>query len=62
MPRGADAVVPVEHTDLVDGVVVVRRAQVPGGFAMAQALAQQNNTIIEDFGVSVTGIVIGIIV
>jgi putative molybdopterin biosynthesis protein len=33
LPRGADAVVPVEHTDLEDGgtVVVVRRAVVPGG-------------------------------
>jgi putative molybdopterin biosynthesis protein len=31
LPRGADAVVPVEHTDLVGGEVVVRRAQVPGG-------------------------------
>jgi putative molybdopterin biosynthesis protein len=33
LPRGADAVVPVEHTDLEDDgtVVVVRRAVVPGG-------------------------------
>jgi len=31
LPRGADAVVPVEHTDVVSGEVVVRRAQVPGG-------------------------------
>ena len=33
LPRGADAVVAVEHTDLEEdgNVVVVRRAQVPGG-------------------------------
>lgn len=32
LPRGADAVVPVEHTDLEgDGTVVVRRAVAPGG-------------------------------
>ncbi len=33
LPRGADAVVPVENTDLedADAVVVVRRATVPGG-------------------------------
>jgi putative molybdopterin biosynthesis protein len=31
LPRGADAVVPVEHTDVEAGAVVVRRAQVPGG-------------------------------
>jgi putative molybdopterin biosynthesis protein len=31
LPRGADAVVPVEHTDLEGVEVVVRRAQVPGG-------------------------------
>jgi putative molybdopterin biosynthesis protein len=33
LPRGADAVVPVEHTDLEDAarVVVIRRASVPGG-------------------------------
>jgi putative molybdopterin biosynthesis protein len=33
LPRGADAVMPVEHTDLEDGgrVVVVRRATTPGG-------------------------------
>ena len=33
LPRGADAVVPVEHTDLEAGatLVVVRRAVVPGG-------------------------------
>jgi putative molybdopterin biosynthesis protein len=31
LPRGADAVVPVEHTDLDAADVVVRRAQVPGG-------------------------------
>jgi putative molybdopterin biosynthesis protein len=31
LPRGADAVVPVEHTDLDGAEVVVRRAQVPGG-------------------------------
>ncbi len=33
LPRGADAVVPVEHTDVEDGggSVVVRRAAVPGG-------------------------------
>jgi putative molybdopterin biosynthesis protein len=31
LPRGADAVVPVEHTDLDGADVVVRRAQVPGG-------------------------------
>ena len=32
LPRGADAVVPVEHTDLADGgrTVVVRKALVPG--------------------------------
>jgi len=32
LPRGADAVVPVEHTDLEDGgrTVVVRQARVPG--------------------------------
>jgi putative molybdopterin biosynthesis protein len=31
LPRGADAVVPVEHTDLEGGIVLVRRAVVPGG-------------------------------
>jgi putative molybdopterin biosynthesis protein len=31
LPRGADAVVPVEYTDIVEGEVVVRRASVPGG-------------------------------
>jgi putative molybdopterin biosynthesis protein len=31
LPRGADAVVPVEHTDIEAGVLVVRRAVVPGG-------------------------------
>ncbi len=31
VPRGADAVVPVEHTDAEHGVLVVRRAVVPGG-------------------------------
>ncbi len=32
LPRGADAIVAVEHTDIEDEhVVVVRRAQVPGG-------------------------------
>ena len=31
LPRGADAVVPVEHTDVEGGEIVVRRAQVPGG-------------------------------
>ena len=31
LPRGADAVVPVEHTDVEGSRVVVRRAQVPGG-------------------------------
>ncbi len=30
LPRGADAVVPVEHTDVEGPVVVVRRAVVPG--------------------------------
>jgi putative molybdopterin biosynthesis protein len=30
LPRGADAVVPVEFTDIEDGSVVVRRARVPG--------------------------------
>src|SRR5215475_11535158 len=30
LPRGADAVVAVEHTDLVGGHVVVRRAVAPG--------------------------------
>ena len=32
LPRGADAVVPVEHTDLVDngGAVLVRKAVAPG--------------------------------
>ena len=31
LPRGADAVVPVEHTDLEGDRVIVRRAVVPGG-------------------------------
>ena len=31
LPRGADAVVPVEYTDVVEGEIVVRRASVPGG-------------------------------
>ncbi|MCH2169323.1 molybdopterin biosynthesis protein [Myxococcota bacterium] len=31
LPRGADAIVPVEYTDLVGDDVVVRRAVVPGG-------------------------------
>jgi putative molybdopterin biosynthesis protein len=31
LPRGADAIVGVEHTDLEAGLVVVRRAVVPGG-------------------------------
>jgi putative molybdopterin biosynthesis protein len=31
LPRGADAVVPVEHTDAEGDVLVVRRAVVPGG-------------------------------
>ncbi len=31
LPRGADAVVAVEHTDLDGAEVIVRRAQVPGG-------------------------------
>jgi putative molybdopterin biosynthesis protein len=31
LPRGADCVVPVEHTDLEGDAVVVRRSQVPGG-------------------------------
>ena len=31
LPRGADAVVPVENTDIVDGALVVRRPIVPGG-------------------------------
>ncbi|MBW2279329.1 MAG: molybdopterin biosynthesis protein [Deltaproteobacteria bacterium] len=31
LPRGADAIVAVEHTDVEDGSVIVRRAQVPGG-------------------------------
>jgi putative molybdopterin biosynthesis protein len=31
VPRGADAVVPVEHTDTSDGEVLVRRPAVPGG-------------------------------
>jgi putative molybdopterin biosynthesis protein len=31
LPRGADAVVPVEHTDVEAGALLVRRAQVPGG-------------------------------
>jgi len=31
LPRGADAVVPVEHTDVEGAAVVVRRAAVPGG-------------------------------
>ena len=31
LPRGADAVIAVEHTDLEDEFVLVRRAQVPGG-------------------------------
>jgi putative molybdopterin biosynthesis protein len=31
LPRGADAVVPVEHTDVEGEELVVRRAQVPGG-------------------------------
>jgi putative molybdopterin biosynthesis protein len=31
LPRGADAVVPVEHTDVLGEEIVVRRAQVPGG-------------------------------
>ncbi len=30
LPRGADAVVPIEHTDVVDGHLLVRRAAVPG--------------------------------
>ena len=35
---------------------------IPGGYFAAQGLAAQSNTIIEDFGVSVTGIVIGVLV
>ncbi len=31
LPRGADAVVPVEHTDVEGDVLIVRRARVPGG-------------------------------
>jgi putative molybdopterin biosynthesis protein len=31
LPRGADAVVPVEQTDIEGGVLVVRRSVVPGG-------------------------------
>jgi putative molybdopterin biosynthesis protein len=31
LPRGADAVVPVEHTDREGGEVIVRRAVAPGG-------------------------------
>jgi putative molybdopterin biosynthesis protein len=30
LPRGADAVLPVEFTDVEDGVVIVRRERVPG--------------------------------
>jgi putative molybdopterin biosynthesis protein len=31
LPRGADAVVPVEHTDVEGATLIVRRAVVPGG-------------------------------
>jgi putative molybdopterin biosynthesis protein len=31
LPRGADAVVPVEHTDALGSALIVRRAVVPGG-------------------------------
>lgn len=35
---------------------------IPGGYFAAQGLAAQSNTIIEEFGVSVTGIVLGVLV
>jgi putative ABC transport system permease protein len=35
---------------------------IPGGYFMAQALAEQNNTIIENFAVSPVGIILGIVV
>jgi putative ABC transport system permease protein len=35
---------------------------IPAGFGMAQALAEQNNTIIDGFAVSPSGILIGIVV
>ncbi len=35
---------------------------IPGGYYAAQGLAAQSNTIIEEFGISVTGIVIGMLV
>ncbi len=35
---------------------------VPGGYFMARSLAQQNNTIIEHFAVSSTGIILGVVI
>jgi ABC-type lipoprotein release transport system permease subunit len=35
---------------------------IPGGYFMAQALAEQNNTIIDNFAVSPTGILLGVVV
>ena len=35
---------------------------IPGGYFAAQGLAAQNNTVIEDFGISPTGILIGVLV
>lgn len=35
---------------------------IPGGYFAAQGLAVQSNTVIEEFGISVTGIVIGVLV
>jgi putative ABC transport system permease protein len=35
---------------------------VPGGYFMAQALAEQSNTIIEEFAISPAGIILGIVV
>ncbi len=35
---------------------------IPGGYFAAQGLAAQSNTIIEEFGISVTGIVVGVVV